>query len=360
MTGSTPRRGAVVEWEPEPSVHRCEAEVVEGLEALARDEIRARLGDRARLARPAPGAVRFDYAGDLGSLLRLRTVLAVSLVRHFAVPRPRALLGDEHLRALLGQIATVRGLLPPDAYRTLHLSAAGADSSVLTRLKDELARQTGLPVAPREGDLLLRLRRAPGGAGWEALVRLSPRPLGTRPWRVCDLAGALNATVAHAMAHLTAPDPRDVFLNLACGSGTLLVERLTIARARRAIGCDTSAAALDCARANLAAAGFAGEAELHPWDARALPLPARGVDALCADLPFGHLVGSHAQNLDLYPALLREAARVARPGAPFALITHEARLTEALLDRSDDWATEEVLHTMRGHIHPRIFLLRRR
>ena len=343
--------------------------MADGLEPIAREELRDRYGDAVQLRRPAhgrreAGIVRFDYRGDLRALLRLRTVLAVHLVRHYALPRPRALLGDEHFRALLHQIATARALSPADVYRTLYVSAAGADSPVLRRLKEELARHTGLePVAPEAhaGDLQLRLRRPlDGDGGWEVLVRLSPRPLSARAWRVCNLEGALNATVARAMAIVTRPAPDDVVLNLACGSGTLLIERLDHAPARRAIGCDLSDEALDCAAENVRAAGQVGTVELQPWDARSLPLPDRGVDALLADLPFGHLVGSHADNVALYPAILREAARVARDAAPFALNSHEVRLTESLVRDSTDWLLVDMARVSLGGLHPRIFLLERR
>lgn len=345
--------------------HRCEADVADGLEEIARDELRRLPGEAVRLTGDTPrrGIIQFDYGDDLARLLRLGTVLSVYLVRHFAVPRPRALLGDEHLRALLALIATVRALSPPDAYGTLYLSAAGSDSSVLTRLKGEIARQTGLAIVPpdaHEGDLHLRLRRPLDGSdGWEALVRLSPRPLSARAWRVCNLEGALNATVARAMARLTRPDPRDHFLNLACGSGTILIERAA-ALATRMIGCDLSPEALACARANVEAVGYADTIELRQEDARALTLPDASIDALCADLPFGHLVGSHEENLALYPAILREAARVARRDAPFVLITHEIRLIELLLTSSAEWATDEVLRVALGGLHPRIFVLHRR
>jgi 23S rRNA G2445 N2-methylase RlmL len=345
--------------------YRCEATVAAGLEDIAQDELRRRLGPNVRLQTPAlgqtePGAVRFDYTGDLRFLLNLQTVIAVFLVHQFAVPRPRALLGDEHFRALLQQIATARDLLPSAAYQTLYLGAAGSDTAVMARLKQELSSHTGLAIAPDEGDLLIRVRRTADGTGWETLVRLSPRPLATRPWRVCNMEGALNATVARAMVLLTQPKPSDCFLNLACGSGTLLIERLACGPVRRAIGCDTDDEALACAQTNLAASGYGELGELHAWDACALPLPEQSVDALCADLPFGNLVGSHAENLELYPALLAEAARVARPAALFVLITHEVRLMEALLERSAVWATVEVRRITLGGLYPRIFALRRR
>lgn len=310
-----------------------------------------------------PGTLAFDYRGDLAQLLLPRTVLAIYLVQRFAVPRPRALLGDEHFRALVRQIAAVRALAPPGTFGTLYLSAAGSDSAVLSRLKAELGRATGLrpvPPAAHEGDLHLRLRRAAVGTGWETLARLTSRPLGARPWRVQNLEGALNATVARAMALLTGPDPRDQFLNLACGSGTLLIERAACGPATRLFGIDNSAEALAIAAANVAAAGYAERIELITGDARALDLPDASIDALCADLPFGHLVGTHDENLTLYPAILAEAARVARRESPFVLLTHEVRLMERLLADSAEWALDRTLRVGLGGLHPRIFALRRR
>jgi 23S rRNA G2445 N2-methylase RlmL len=350
-----------------------EGDVSEGLEPVAVQEIRERLGKQAHVlgeARQA-GVIQFSYTGDLRTLLKLQTVQAIFLVQRFAVPRPKALLGDEHFRKLLAQVEAVRSLFPTGTFKTLYLSAAGSDSSVMTRLKAELAQRTRLAVAEDEGDLLIRVRPAPGvgvtpaphgeSSSWEVLVRMSPRPLATRPWRVCNFEGALNAAVAHAVVRLTRPDPQDVYVNLACGSGTLLVERLAYGGVRQAIGCDIDSQALVCAQANLDASGRADHAHLCRADARALPFPDRSVDALTADLPFGHLVGSHAENVAAYPRILQEAARVARSGARFGLITHEVRLMEQLLASAPDtWAVEDVLRVELGGLHPRIFVLRKR
>lgn len=343
----------------------CEADVADGLEAIACDELRQCFGERVAIEPVAAesGIVRFTYTGQLHELARLRTVLAVSLSQHYPVPRPRALLGDEHLRTLLRQIATARSLAPPDTYRTLYLSAAGAESAVMLRLKEELARRTGLMLAAseaHEGDLHLRLRRPrDGSGGWEALVRLTPRPLSARSWRVCNLEGALNATVAQAAIRLTEPDPRDHFLNIACGSGTLLIERAAHSPATRLLGYDLSQEALACAHANIAAAGQAEMITVQHGDARALPLLDASIDALCVDLPFGHRVGSHEENLALYPALLAEAARVARREAPCVLISHEVRLLEGLIAATPEWTLTDTVRVSLGGLYPRIFVLRR-
>ena len=78
------------------------------LEEIARAELVSRFGNAVRVERARAGIITFEFTGNLHALLSLRTMLSVALVRHYAVPRPRALLGDQHLRALLTQIATAR------------------------------------------------------------------------------------------------------------------------------------------------------------------------------------------------------------------------------------------------------------
>ena len=296
-------------------------------------------------------------------------------MQYFAVPRPKGLLGNQQFGELSSAIAAAIALAPPGAYATLRLSAAGEDSSVLTRLKEQIAQRFSLAVAADEGDLLIRLRRpslrlplswsksrdsARGDDGWETLVRLTPRPLATRAWRVCNWPGALNASLAYAMFALTEPAPDDVVLTVGCGSGTLLIERLLAGRAQQAIGCDTDAASLDCARTNLRAAGLDRAARLEGWDAGNMPLENASVSMICVDLPFGQLVGSHRENQEFYPRVFAEAARVAQPGARMVLLTHEVRLLERTAERfAQHWRLLDLLRVRSGGMTPAVALLRR-
>ena len=337
-----------------------ECEVLPGLEEFLEQELARRFQGRVSGMREGgSSARRFAFRGAVGDLLGLRTAHAAYLVLGFAGRRPTALLGHQNLQALVAGVALARKLHPPDAFRSFRLGAAGRDSSTFSRLAAELEWASGLPHDPEGGDLLLRFRPWASG-GWEALVRLSPRPLATRAWRVRDLPGALNATIAAAMVEMTRPVPGDRFANLACGSGTLLVERLLRGPAREAVGCDLDSTALEATRANVDAAGLAGAVRLVEADATASGLPPGAFDAICADLPYGNLVGSHGDNARLYPALLEEAGRLARPGAAFVAITHELRLFEACLPpQRGVWRLERRLQVLQGGTHPRIYLLRR-
>jgi len=181
---------------------------------------------------------------------------------------------------------------------------------------------------------------------------------------VCNLPGALNATVARVMVELTSPAPQDRFVNLTCGSGTLMIERLALGPARLVLGGDRDPAALECARANLDAAGLGHRSTLTRWDAGHLPLRRASVNVLCADLPYGMLMGSRRENALLYPALLAEATRVAVPGASMVLITQAVSLLDQALDQyRTHWNTERRFPVQipfkSGKLMPQVVLLRR-
>ena len=337
--------------------------MVAGLKAQAISELRNRFGGDAQpLRKGRADELPFRFSGDLAALAALGKSNAVYLVQHFDIPRPAALLGHQHLTRLLRQIGIVRSLHDDDAFHSFRISAAGRDSSVMQRLRAAIGDQAGLAPDEREGDLLLRIRRADlHEGGWEVLTRLTPRPLSARRWRVCNLPGALNATIAAAMIEMTQPQPGDRFFNLMCGSGTLLVERLLRAPLQAAAGCDTDPLALRCAADNLRAAGADDLGQLFPMDATQLQLPDASLDVLCADLPWGQLLGSHEENVQLYPQVLAEAARVATPGARAVFITHEIRLMERVLrDCAASWTLQQEVKVFQGGLHPRIYLLARR
>lgn len=350
---------------PKPVVERYEVETIFGLEPYAAHEIAARrIG--ARLARGAEreGRVGITYDGPPATLNELRSAVAVHRVVQFPFARPTGLLGEESLAKLAAEAERVTGKANRKGFKTLSLSAAGRDSAVFRRLSAELCQRLGLTKTEETGDLALAARPVASGTGWEVLLRLTQRPISARPWRVCDMPGALDATVAHVTAALTGPSPRQRFLNIACGSSTMLIERIALGPARRAAGVDTDPAALECSRRNLEAAGMMDQVELAGMDMTAMPFRDATFDAIVGDLPFGMLVRDGRDNALLYPAVLREAARVAAPGAVLALVTtdHDA-MREALTGAAELWelveAVELRIPSNRGYITPAIYVAAR-
>ena len=360
-----PRRSPQKPTAP-PTDRRYEIELITGLERFVDDELADTLGRRAyRLTGyPKEGRMSIRYSGPAKRLMDLRTAVAVHLVERFDVPRPKALLGHQHFTRLIAAIRAAIDLHPPGTFKTFRVSAAGAESTTMRRLRSEIAAATRLEEQTDDAHLLLSLRRSASGGGWEALVRLTPMPLSARAWRVCNRPDALNATVAHAMVTLPSHSHHDRFLNLGCGSGTLLIERMAAGPAASVTGLDIDPEALECSGQNLNAAGKRQAVDLIHGDINSPPLPDASFDNVVADLPFGMLANTDIALDRLYESALRETARMVVKDGAFTVITARRRLFEDTLARhTDRWRrTAEVplrISFQRGYIAPSIYLLRR-
>jgi tRNA (guanine6-N2)-methyltransferase len=334
-----------------------------GLGSVVAKEVRDRLPD-AGPVHEVPGrsdSLAADYRGDWARLLDLRTIVAPFLVLSFPVPRPRSLTSGEYFPQIMDAVRLVQRI-NPETPKTFRMDAAGSESAGFQRLASQLEEATGLPQVPEEGQLLLRFRRSPSTEGWDVLVRLSSRPLSSRAWRVANLPGAVNATIAAAMSQLTAPRPGDRAANLMCGSGTLLIERLRAAPARFAVAVDSDPGAVQCCAENVEAAGLRGRVTLLQADIAEPDWAGAGpFDVLLADPPWGTLMGEHETNEALHALLLERAHTVAAPGARLAVLTHEVRIMErCLAEASSQWESRQTVRVFQKGHHPRIYLLTRR
>ncbi|MCY3833165.1 MAG: RNA methyltransferase [Chloroflexi bacterium] len=335
-----------------------EAEVIPGIEPFALDELRAKCARQTiRPTRARPGFVRFAFSGPPTELNALRSVIAIYRVHTFDIPRPKALLGHQHFARLVTALADIMRLFPR-APQTLGIGAAGSESSVLRRLRRELAQALKLEESKDKGELFIRLAPDSHKTCWEVLARTTLMPLAKRAYRVDDVPGSLNATVAYALTQVKPLRGRSTVVNLCSGASTILIEHALQRPQDRLIAIDNSAAVIAAARRNGAASGTGLSISQLRADATNTPLPPHMADQLYADLPFGNLVGSHAENKLLYPDILREAARLARPAAGFIVLTHEIKLMRESLPASPWVLINETKINLRG-LHPRIFVLER-
>jgi 23S rRNA G2445 N2-methylase RlmL len=282
-------------------------------------------------------------------------VTALHRVLEFSISRPKALLGNAEFKLLTDAIAEVR---QHATFASFRIDAAGKDSTVFQRLISQLETALNLSHDDADGDLLLRVRPNKVRDGWQVLIRTTPRPLSARDWRVCNMAGGLNACVAAVMLELADINPHERVLNAMCGSGTLLIEQALKHRPKDLWGVDINPEAVACAQQNVVAASVQG-VQLEHADATALACEDACVDVALSDLPWGDAVGSITNNRHLYPAFLQEMARVVRPNGRLIIITHDLKRIEQSLATSL-WQPRNVVRVFHGGHYPRIYDLYKR
>lgn len=345
---------------------RIELHFLPGLADVVAAEVAERL---AAIGRTCPAPCRDDAllieigsAEDLGVVLGLRTIVAAYLLLRFDVPRPKSLSSPDRLAAIARAVASAQRLSRRrgEPIRSFRIDAAGRESPVFRALAERIGAATGLAHVPDDGDCVLRFRRSAEAAGWEVLVRLSARPLSSRTWRVSSFPGAVNATVAAAAVRLSRPRPGDRVLNLMCGSGTLLAERLLAGPAAAVMGVDRDPDAIQLSAATLAAAEVGDAVRLETADISTLSVKPR-FDVVFACPPWGDKVDRHEDVDRLQDVLLDRAYAWTDPGARMIVISHRVRaMARSLAERRSQWRQlQQTRVWTKGH-HPRLYCLRRR
>ena len=185
------------------------------------------------------------------------------------------------------------------------------------------------------------------------------------PWQYHPRV-TLRTTVAYALLVLSGyPDAPGALHDPFCGSGTILLEALSVAREGdhecRVSGSDWDQVAVHGAKRNLVAAGFPGT-DVFLSDARSVSevMAAGSLDFIITNPPFGIRLGSHADFRGLYDAFLREAARLLRPGGTLTILVGKRRGTfNRVLRGRVEYALSHVRVIEIGGVFPAIFVLKR-
>ena len=333
-----------------------EVEVLNGLAPICRGELATCLHGQAEvLDSKDPDRIAFEFSGKRSDLLALRTAVAVFEVLYFKVPHPGAIISGLEGERLFEAIRSINTRGSFDSFR---IGAAGSDSEVFRRAKRLIERHSGLRNDEDAGEMSIRFRRSRlHRFGWDVLLRLTPMPLSARGWRVENMPGAVNATIAAAMVLLSQPKNEDRFLNLMCGSGTILAERAMMTGAKELVGLDISAEALAMAKRNLKAFP---DVVLLQEDATKLSLATGSMDVICSDLPWGRLIGDRDSLAACYQQSLSEMTRVCSRGGRAIVLTQESGIFEgALEERQAEWTQRRSLRVTQSDYKPKIYVLER-
>ena len=215
------------------------ARTLRGIEWIARDEVRTRLGvERIELGHRE---LRFTLP-ELGpEVLELGTVddVFVVLAEVDGVSRRR-----ESLRRLASLSLDLRNETTFD----VTASFLGKRNYSRFELEDALAGSLGATRVQRDGAVSLRIHVV--GDVATVAARLADRPLHRRPYRSATVRGSLHPPLARALALLAGESFVDPF----CGAGTLPIEGAFAGL--RACGSDKDPRAVEAARRNARAAGL--------------------------------------------------------------------------------------------------------
>lgn len=197
-------------------------------------------------------------------------------------------------------------------------------------------------------------------------VQLTRLPLSRRHHKPYNPRAALKANVAYALLRLAGVD-RGRLLDPFCGSATIPLEAAAAYPGLQVEASDASPAAVEGARANLAAAGHAEAIPVFCRDLSDLPdaYPAGTFDAIVTNPPYGVRLGLGMDYVPFYRRFLDVSAHLLAPGGRLVFLAWKRGVVD-LANRSARHGPRRPLRRVHvrvvetGGIYPRIYVMERR
>lgn len=257
---------------------------------------------------------------------KLRSVARAYLVAQDSIYHPTYI--SNH-KSVLGNLIDI--VIKNDAFKTFKISCAGSDSpevrDIAKYIKDTYELQES-----DEADLKIHIIKTDDI--WEIGVQITPRPLSVRDYRVVNMSGAMDPTIAYAVNSFCNLDSAHSYLNIFSGSATLLIEAgQCYPNLNKLIGFDNEKKHLSLSIQNIKKAGLIEKVQVKEFDIFNKPDLGK-FDVIVSDLPFGMSI-SKGENLEkLYETFIQYCESVLNTGGRLVVYTSEYEIIELLLLKS--------------------------
>src|SRR3989344_2849967 len=152
----------------------------------------------------------------ISKVKKLRSVSRAYLVLQSNIYHPTYI--SNH-KSILGNLIDI--VVKYDNFKTFKISCAGADSSEVRSIAKYI-QDTYIIEESDEADLKIHIIKPEDI--WEIGIQITPRPLSVRDYKVVNMSGAMDPTIAYAVNSFCNLDSVHSYLNVFSGSATLLIE----------------------------------------------------------------------------------------------------------------------------------------
>ena len=270
----------------------------------------------------------------LSKVKKLRSVSRVYLVLQSDIYHPAYI--SNH-KSILGNLIDI--IVRHDNFKTFKISCAGSGSPDVRSIA-KYVQDTYRMKERDEADLKIHIINLENI--WEIGIQITPRPLSVRDYKVINMSGAMDQTIAYAVNSFCNLDSACSYLNIFSGSGTLLIEAAQCyPNLENLIGFDNNKKHLSLSIQNIKRAGLIKRIQVKEADI--FDKPNFGTfDAITSDLPFGMLISKNEDLEKLYTVFVQYCEDVLSIGGRLVIYTSEYELLESILLKSQFRITQSL------------------
>lgn len=242
-------------------------------------------------------------------------------------------------------------------FASFKISCAGSDSPEVKSIVRYVQEMYGLNES-EEADVKIHIVKPE--EIWEVGIQITPRPLSVREYRVVNMSGAMDPTVAFAVNSLGSLEKSESYLNIFSGSATLLIEAgQCYPNIKKLIGFDNNKKHLSLSVQNIKKAGLITKVQLKEADI--FDNPDFGTfDTIVSDLPFGMAILKNEDLETLYKVFVEYCEHVLDPNGKLVVYTSEHDLLEPIVRNSKFTITDTLelkfITSVNAYLRPKIIL----
>ena len=232
-------------------------------------------------------------------------------------------------KSILGDLIDV--IIKYDNFKTFKISCAGSDSPEVRSLAKYIQDTYGME---ENDDADMKIHIVKPDEIWEIGIQITPRPLSLRDYKLKNMSGAMDPTIADAVNSFCNLDSVHSYLNVFSGSATLLIEAAQCyPNLEKLMGFDNNKKHLSLSIKNIKKAGLIKRVQVKEADI--FDKPNFGTfDAIVSDLPFGMSISKNEDLDKLYTTFIQYCEDLLNNNGRLVIYTSEYELVEPILHKS--------------------------
>ncbi|MEK7501353.1 MAG: methyltransferase domain-containing protein [Patescibacteria group bacterium] len=297
-----------------------------------------------------------DFVQDLTKIRRLRSVARAYITVQDNKYHPSYVANH---KSILGDLIEIIISGYEDSFKSFKITCAGSDSPEVRNIAKYVHETHGL-VEKEEADLKIHIIKT--NEIWEIGIQITPRPLSVRDYKVRNMSGAMDPTVAYAVNSFCKLEKVKSYLNIFSGSATLLIEAAQCyPNLEKLVGFDNNKKHLSLAVQNIKKAGLIKTIQLKENDIFDKPDLGK-FDVITSDLPFGMSISKDEDLEKLYQCFVEYCEYALNQGGKLVVYTSEHEILKDILLESKFEIVKTVdlkfMTSVNAYLRPKIFVCR--
>ena len=301
--------------------------------------------------------IYLDFVQNLAAIKRLRSVSRAYIVMQNSKYSPFYIFNH---KSILGNLIEIIINGNKDKFKTFKITCAGSDSPRVRGIAEYIQRMYGL-IEKEESDMKIHIIKKLDEI-WEIGVQITSRPLSSRDYKVKNMSGAMDSTIAYAVNSLCELENVDSYLNIFSGSATLLIEASQCyPNLKQLIGFDNNKKSISLAIQNIKKAGLIKKIQLK--ERNIFDKPDLGkFDVITSDLPFGMVISKNEDLENLYQCFIEYCQKTLSPGGKLVVYTSKYEILKKIILESEFKIVKTLelkfMTSVNAYLRPKIFVCR--